>query len=234
MSALELDQVRKVYGEGDQQVVALDDVSLTVPDDETLILIGPSGSGKTSLVFDTLVREGQRRFLGSLSARARQFYGKLGRAAAAEVAGLPPTIAIGQHTGTDNARSTVGTQTGALDLLRLLFARCASDPGGVALTRSHFSFNRPHGACDACQGLGMEDRVSPELLVADPTKTLRAGALRPTLKSGYTVYSQVTLEVMDTICRAHGFDVDTPWEALSDAQRDVVLFGTCSTCGAGS
>lgn len=189
-------------------------------------VVGPSGSGKTSLVVDTIVREGQRRFQGGLSARARQFHGKLGRAALEGVRGLPATIVVGQQTATDSPRSTVGTLSGALDLLRLLFAREGVDLGGVELSRSHFSFNHALGACDACGGLGLEDRVDPARIVADPTQSIRAGALRPTLKNGYTVYSQVTVEVMDQICRAHGFDIDTPWEALTDEQRDVILFGT--------
>lgn len=189
-------------------------------------VVGPSGSGKTSLVVDTIVREGQRRFLGGLSARARQFYGKLGRAALDEVRGLPATIVVGQQTATDSVRSTVGTLSGALDLLRLLFARDGVDPGGEELSRSHFSFNHALGACETCGGLGLVDRVAVEKIVVDPARSIRDGALRPTLKSGYTVYSQVTVDVMDQICRAHGFDVDTPWETLTDEQQGVILYGT--------
>ncbi len=201
-------------------------VDLDLPLGSWTAVVGPSGSGKTSLVVDTIVREGQRRFLSGMSARARQFYGKLGRAALDEVRGLPATIVVGQQTATDSSRSTVGTLSGVLDLLRLLFARQGEDPGGTQLTRSHFSFNHPLGACEACGGLGLEDRVAPEKIVADPSRSIRAGALRPTLKNGYTVYSQVTVEVMDQICRAHGFDVDTPWERLTDEQQGVVLYGT--------
>ncbi len=191
-----------------------------------IAVTGPSGSGKTTLAFDTLVREGQSRFLGGLSARARHFFGKLGRADVAELTGLPAPIAIGQHAVSAHPRSTVGTLCGGLDLLRLLFARTAIDPDGTALTRSHFSFNVAPGACEACGGLGVEDHVDPALLVADPTRSIRDGALVPTLKNGYTVYSQVTLEVMDTICQAHGFDVQTPWNQLSDEQRHVIFYGT--------
>ncbi len=201
-------------------------VDVRLPLGHWIAVVGPSGSGKTSLVFDTVVREGQRRFLGSLSARARHFYGKLGWADVDEVCGLPAAIAVGQHTATDSVRSTVGTLSGGLDILRLLYARQAIDPGGVALQRSHFSFNTPQGACEACQGVGIADRVDPELLVADPTQTIRGGALRPTLKNGYTVYSQVTVDVLDHICKAHGFNVDTPWQELSDAQQRVIFFGT--------
>ncbi|MCA8924098.1 MAG: excinuclease ABC subunit UvrA, partial [Planctomycetes bacterium] len=199
---------------------------LTLPLGQWIAVTGPSGSGKTSLVFDTFVREGQLRFLGSLSARARHFLGKLGRADVEHLSGLQAPVAVGARASTPHARSTVGTLSGALDLLRLLFAREARDPEGEPLSLSSFSFNRPEGACPACNGLGVEDFVDPALLVADPAKSLRDGALQPTLKNGYTVYSQVTLEVMNQICEAHGFDVHTPWAALSDAQRGVILFGT--------
>ena len=78
-------------------------------------------------------------------------------------------------------------RTGIGDLLRLLYAREAVDPEGTALTRSHFSFNHPIGQCPACRGLGVQDLVDPELLVAHPDRSIRDGALRPTLKNGYTV-----------------------------------------------
>lgn len=204
----------------------LREVDLELPRGHWIAVVGPSGSGKSTLVFDTIVREAQRRFLGALSTRARLYLGKLGRANVHELRGLPPTIAIGQRNSSAHARSTVGTRTGILDLFRLLYARAATDPSGVVLQRAHFSFNHNDGACPACRGLGVEDQVDPELLIADCAKSIRAGALRPTLKNGYTVYSQVTVDVMDRICHAHGFDVDTPWQELTDAQRAVVLYGT--------
>lgn len=191
-----------------------------------IAITGPSGSGKTSLAFDTLVREGQHRYLGGLSPKARQFFGKLGRAKLQSLRGMPAAVATGSGNSTASARSTVGTQSGVLDLLRLLFAREAVDPEEVPLTRSHFSFNHPLGACKACAGRGVQDQVDPTLLVADGSKSLRAGALVPTLKNGYTVYSQVTLDVMQLICAAHGFDVETPWDDLRQEQRDVILYGT--------
>ncbi|MGD2017197.1 MAG: excinuclease ABC subunit UvrA, partial [Planctomycetota bacterium] len=204
----------------------LQGVDLDLERGQWVAVTGVSGSGKTSLVFETLVREGQRRYLGALSARARQFFGKLGRAEVDQVEGLPPAIAMGSADARASVRSTVGTLTGTLDLLRLLYARAATEPGGVELTRSHFSFNHPDGACPRCGGSGVEDEVSEDLLVEDATRSIRDGALKPTLKNGYTVYSQVTLEVMDTICRAHGFDVHTPWQELTREQRDVILRGT--------
>ena len=205
----------------------LQDLDLDLPCGQWIALTGPSGSGKTTLAFDVLHREGQRRYLGALSARARFYLDKLGPAEVDAVRGLPVTLATGQGALTRSPRSTVGTLVGLLDLLRLLFARAGQSPEPLqALTRSHFSFNTEQGACPACKGLGVEDQVHPPLLIADASKSLRGGALRPTLPNGYTVYSQVTLEVMDLICQAHGFDVDTPWSALTDAQRAVIFYGT--------
>ncbi len=89
-----------------------------------------------------------------------------------------------------------------------------------------FSFNSAEGACPACRGLGVEDRIDPDLLVTDPARTLRQGALALTTPNGYIIYSQVTMEVLDEVCRAHGFSVDIPWRDLTDAQRAVVLDGS--------
>lgn len=203
----------------------LHNLDLTLPLGRWIALTGPSGSGKTTLAMDVLHREGQRRYLGALSSKARQYTSKLGAAEVQALRGLPVTLATGQGALTPSPRSTVGTLTGLLDLLRLWFAREAEHDGGP-LTRSHFSFNHDVGACSACKGLGVEDQVAPELLVKDPAKSLRDGALVPTLPNGYTVYSQVTVEVMDSICRAHGFDVDTPWAQLSEEQQHVIFFGT--------
>ncbi len=215
--------VIRVGGASDHNLKAVD---LEISHGAWTSVVGPSGSGKSTLVFETLVREGERRYLGALSAKARQFFGKLGRSHVRELSGLPVPIAVGHRSITSNPRSTVGTQSGVLDLLRLLFARSGVHPEESQLSRSHFSFNTDLGACEACSGSGVEDRVEPSLLVADGSKSIRDGALVPTLKNGYTVYSQVTLDVMDQIARAHGFDVDTPWDALKDEQRCVVFYGT--------
>ena len=216
-------EVIQLRGAREHNLARLD---LDLPKNRWIAVTGPSGSGKTSLVFSTLVREGERRFLGSLSGKARQFFGKLGRSEVDSLRGLPPTIAIGEKATSPNVRSTVGTLTGTLDLLRLVFARAGRDSEGTRLTRSHFSFNHPLGQCPNCRGLGLEDRVDPKKIVLDPTKSIRDGALLPTLKNGYTVYSQVTLEVMDRICQAHGFDVNRPWNTLSSKQQDVIFYGT--------
>ena len=124
----------------------LKDVDLQIPHGAWTSVIGPSGSGKSTLVFETLVREGERRYLGALSPKARQFFGKLGRPEVREIKGLPVPIAVGHRSITSNPRSTVGTQSGVLDLMRLLYARSSVHPEANQLSRSHFSFNTEAGA----------------------------------------------------------------------------------------
>lgn len=198
---------------------------LAVPRGALTVITGVSGSGKSSLAFDTLFREGQRRFLELLPSYARRFAGGFRRPEIGAVEGLGPALALGQGAAAANPRSTVGTMTEVWDLLRLLYARLGEAPAGITLSRGLFSFNG-EGACPACQGLGVEDRLDPELLVADPARTLRDKALRVSTPNGYLMYSQVTLEVLDTVLRAHGGSVDIPWRELSEEARRVVLHGS--------
>ena len=201
-------------------------IDVEIPRRAITVVSGVSGSGKSSLAFDTICREAQRRYLETFSSYARQFLGRMARPAVRSIDGLSPAIAVDQRTTTRNPRSTVGTLTGLHDDLRLLYARLGTAPAGLRVERRLFSFNSPHGACPVCQGLGVEDRLDPQLLVADPGRTIRQGALVITTPTGYVIYSQVTIDVLDQVCRSHGFDVDTPWQELTDEQRNIVLNGS--------
>lgn len=101
----------------------LKNVDLELPGNKFIVVTGVSGSGKSSLAFDTLYAEGQRRYVESLSAYARQFLGRLRKPECDWIKGLPPAIAIEQKVNTRNPRSTVGTATEIYDYLRLLFSR---------------------------------------------------------------------------------------------------------------
>jgi excinuclease ABC subunit A len=101
----------------------LKDVTVAIPRDRLVVITGLSGSGKSSLAFDTLYAEGQRRYVESLSAYARQFLGQMDKPDVDGIDGLSPAISIDQKTTTRNPRSTVGTVTEIYDYLRLLFAR---------------------------------------------------------------------------------------------------------------
>ncbi|MFL6281891.1 MAG: excinuclease ABC subunit UvrA [Pyrinomonadaceae bacterium] len=101
----------------------LKNVSFSIPVEKMTVVTGVSGSGKSSLAFDTIYAEGQRRYVESLSAYARQFLERMDKPDVDEVLGIPPAIAIRQKNSTRNPRSTVGTQTEVYDYLRLLYAR---------------------------------------------------------------------------------------------------------------
>ena len=101
----------------------LKNISLTIPHNKLVVITGLSGSGKSSLAFDTIFAEGQRRYVESLSAYARQFLGRINKPDVDDISGIAPAIAIQQKVSSRNPRSTVGTTTEIYDYLKLLFAR---------------------------------------------------------------------------------------------------------------
>ncbi len=101
----------------------LKNVDIAIPRDKLVVITGVSGSGKSSLAFDTIYAEGQRRYVESLSAYARQFLGRMDKPDVDYIEGLSPAISIDQKGVSHNPRSTVGTVTEIYDYLRLLFAR---------------------------------------------------------------------------------------------------------------
>ncbi|MBL29309.1 MAG: excinuclease ABC subunit A [Rhodospirillaceae bacterium] len=337
----------------------LKNVSVEIPRDTLTVITGISGSGKSSLAFDTIYAEGQRRYVESLSAYARQFLELMQKPDVESIEGLSPAIAIDQKTTSRNPRSTVGTVTEIYDYMRLLFARIGvpyspatglpiesqtvsqmvdrilampegtrvyllapivrgrkgeyrkeladlmkrgfqrvkidgtlhriedapaldkkfkhdievavdrlvlkeglgnrlADSVETALELSDgllyvddadtdertifsarfacpvsgftideieprlFSFNNPYGACPACGGLGTKIYFDPELVVPDPTRSLREGAVAP-WSNASTQYYQQTFQGL----AAHfEVDINTPFEKLPDAVREGVLFGT--------
>ncbi|MCE2741577.1 MAG: excinuclease ABC subunit A, partial [Sphingobacteriales bacterium] len=145
----------------------LKNVSLTIERNKLTIVTGVSGSGKSSLVFDTLYAEGQRRYVESLSAYARQFLGKMNKPDVDTIQGISPAIAIEQKVNTKNPRSTVATSTEIYDYLKLLFAR-------IGVTFSPISGKRVirhtiENVCDAI--LSYPDATKIYLLVALQTSS---------------------------------------------------------------
>ncbi len=345
----------------------LKNITVEIPRDKLVVITGISGSGKSSLAFDTIYAEGQRRYVESLSAYARQFLGLMEKPDVDQIEGLSPAISIDQKGVSHNPRSTVGTVTEIYDYLRLLFARIGhphcpqcgrpisqqtadqivdavldmpegarililaplvrdrkgehkgifedlrkagyvrarvngqvvdldeeiqldrykmhtieavvdrlvvrkgeegldrarladsietalglgkgvviisdvTDPDhpqdhlysehyacvycGISLPEIEprtFSFNSPHGACPTCMGLGTQMEFDPGLIVSDPDKSLKEGAVLPFARDeGQRRYYTALLQ---EVCRVAGIPFDRPWKELSPRQRQVILYG---------
>lgn len=337
----------------------LKNVDISLPRDALIVMTGLSGSGKSSLAFDTIYAEGQRRYVESLSAYARQFLEMQQKPDVDAIEGLSPAISIEQKTTSRNPRSTVGTVTEIYDYLRLLYARIGvpyspatglpiesqtasqmvdkimalgegakllliaplirgrkgeyrkeilelrqkgfqrlridgtlyeideaptldkkrkhdidvvvdrivvkpdlgnrlADSVETALKLSEgllvvvdmttkvetllsakfacpvsgftieaieprlFSFNNPHGACPACDGLGEKLCFDPELVIPDATLSLQQGAIAP----WKTVTSAFYTQTLEALCRAYKGKMDTPWAKLDAKLRDAILHGT--------
>ncbi|OZG69204.1 excinuclease ABC, subunit A [Bifidobacterium eulemuris] len=344
----------------------LKNVDLAVPRNRMVVFTGLSGSGKSSLAFDTLFAEGQRRYVESLSAYARQFLGQMDKPDVDFIEGLSPAVSIDQKTTNRNPRSTVGTITEVYDYLRLLFARTGvphcpecgelvtaqtpqqivdallakpertrfqilapvakgrkgefvellevlrsdgyaralidgeirqlSDEIKLAKQKKHtievvidrlvvkdgirqrltdsvetalrlangvvvadfvdeaedsperrqpfsehrscpnghqleldeieprtFSFNAPYGACPVCTGLGFKLEIDPELIIADPEKSLADGVIEPWSSTKTT--SQYYSHVLEGLADEMGFSMRTPWKDLPEEARQAVLYG---------
>ena len=115
---------KSIYIKG-ARVHNLKNIEVEIPHEKLVVVTGLSGSGKSTLAFDTIFAEGQRRYVESLSAYARQFLGKISKPDVDIITGIAPAIAIEQKVNTRNPRSTVGTTTEIYDYLKLLYARIA-------------------------------------------------------------------------------------------------------------
>ncbi|XWN33017.1 MAG: excinuclease ABC subunit UvrA [Devosia sp.] len=344
----------------------LKDVTLELPRDSLIVFTGLSGSGKSSLAFDTIYAEGQRRYVESLSAYARQFLEMMQKPDVDQIDGLSPAISIEQKTTSRNPRSTVGTVTEIYDYMRLLWARVGipyspatglpiesqtisqmvdrvlalpnktrlyllapivrgrkgeyrkelaelqkkgfqrvkvngtfyeieeapaldkkfkhdidvvvdrvsvrpdlatrladsietalrladgiaiaefaeekdgDEPRRIVFSEKFacpvsgftiaeieprlFSFNAPTGACPTCDGLGTTLRFEPDLVVPDPTLTLRGGAVLPWAKTGST--SPYYAQTLEALAAHYDGDMTTPWQALPATLRKVILYGS--------
>ncbi|MSP41852.1 MAG: excinuclease ABC subunit UvrA [Alphaproteobacteria bacterium] len=338
----------------------LANIDVDLPRDSLIVITGLSGSGKSSLAFDTIYAEGQRRYVESLSAYARQFLEMMQKPDVDHIEGLSPAISIEQKTTSRNPRSTVGTVTEIYDYMRLLFARVGvpyspatglpiesqtvsqmvdkltalpegtrlfllaplvrgrkgeyrkemadlmkrgfqrvkvdgtyheidavpelnkktkhdidvvvdrivirpdlqsrladsfetalaigdgiavaemADKEGERILFSAkfacpvsgftiaeieprlFSFNNPFGACPACDGLGTEMVIDPDLVIPDDSLSLRGGAVGPWARSSTAYYNQT----LDSLARHFKFSTTLPWKEIPRVPRDTILYGS--------
>ncbi|MFF2959098.1 excinuclease ABC subunit UvrA [Streptomyces sp. NPDC057963] len=196
----------------------LQDVSVDIPRDTLTVFTGVSGSGKSSLAFGTIYAEAQRRYFESVAPYARRLIHQVGAPAVGEVTGLPPAVSLEQRRSAPGARSSVGTVTTLSNSLRMLFSRAGDYPAGAErLDSDAFSPNTAAGACPECHGLGRIHRTTEELLVPDPSLSIRDGAIAawPGAWQGKNLR-----DVLDAL----GHDIDRPWRELDAGDREWILF----------
>lgn len=162
----------------------LKNITVEIPRNKLVVITGLSGSGKSSLAFDTLYAEGQRRYVESLSAYARQFLGKMAKPEADFIKGLPPAIAIEQKVNTRNPRSTVGTSTEIYDYMRLLFGRIGKtySPVSGMQVKKH----TPEDVIATAQSYPEGTRIAVIAPVSLPEKRTFSQQLEIYLKEGYS------------------------------------------------
>lgn len=191
----------------------LKNIDVKIPRDKLVVITGLSGSGKSSLAFDTLYAEGQRRYVESLSAYARQFLGRMNKPECDYIKGIPPAIAIEQKVNTRNSRSTVGTSTEIYEYLRLLYARIGktiSPVSGVEVKK--------HQASDVVREVlayPLGTRFALFAPVIPPAGRSMREQLEILQKEGYT-----RLYIQDAICRISEVLAD---EALLSAPEIELL-----------
>ena len=165
----------------------LRNIEVEIPHDKLVVITGLSGSGKSTLAFDTIFAEGQRRYVESLSAYARQFLGRINKPDVDIITGIAPAIAIEQKVNTRNPRSTVGTTTEIYDYLKLLFARAGH------------TFSPVSGQEVRCYSV---DDVAAQLL-AQPEGSRAVIAAPLVLAPGQGIIEKLTLLLADGLLRLH-------------------------------
>lgn len=220
----------------------LKNIDVDVPLGKVVGIAGVSGSGKSSLALGVLYAEGSRRYLESLSTYTRRRMTQAARASVDEVLYVPAALAMHQRPAVPGIRSTFGTGTELLNMLRLIYSRLASHrcPNGHYVAPSlnvaaglelvcpecgaHFyapsaeelSFNSS-GACPTCDGTGTVRTVDESTLVPDETLSIDQGAVLP--------WNTLMWSLMTDVCRAMGVRTDVPFNQLSPKERDIVFHG---------
>ena len=217
-------------------------IDVDVPLGELVAVAGVSGSGKSSLAMGVLYAEGSRRYIEALSTYTRRRMAQAGRADVDRVRHVPAALALRQRPGVPGVRSTFGTSTELLNVLRLMFSRlgrhvcpnghrqppslhaAAEEPIVCGVCGAEFyapgaeelAFNS-EGACPTCQGTGIVREVDDASLIRDPDMTIDDGAVLPWQTFAFNVQPQ--------IAREFGVRTDVPWRELAEWEKDIVFDG---------
>ncbi len=196
----------------------LKNVDVDIPRDSLVVFTGISGSGKSSLAFGTLYAEAQRRFFESVSPSARRLIDQVGVPDVDSIEGLPPAVALQQQRGTASTRSSVGSVTTILNLIRMLYSRAGVYPRSRPMLHAEdFSPNTPQGACPTCHGLGYVYEVPEHSMVPDDSLSIRDRAIAAWPPAWH---GQNLRDILVSL----GYDIDTPWRDLPKKDRNWILF----------
>lgn len=221
----------------------LKNLDVDIPLHRYVVITGRSGSGKSSLAMGVLYAEGARRYLNALSTFTRRRINQVGKAAVDSVDYLPSALALKQRPSVPGVRSTVGTMSESLNILRLVFSRLgapvcpnghrlaptldiANNMGRVTCPTCGVTFTAPGaedfafnagGACPTCGGLGEVRQLDASLLIADETQTLREGAVASWHLPGRNF--------MPIVADGIGIPIDVPYKDLSPEMKEQVLHG---------
>lgn len=221
----------------------LKNLDLDVPLNALVAVAGVSGSGKSSLALGVLYAEGARRYIEALSTYTRRRMSQAARADVDAVRHVPAALALRQRPGVPSVRSTFGTSTELLNVLRVMFSRLGSHQcpnghrlaptidvaAGLELTcpvcgivfdppgAEDLAFNS-EGACPTCSGTGTVRDIDDDSLVPDPSKTIADGAVAPWGMFGLALMPRVVAEM--------GVRTDVPYYDLTEAEREVILDGS--------
>ncbi|NJP91636.1 excinuclease ABC subunit UvrA [Nonomuraea sp. FMUSA5-5] len=193
----------------------LKNVSLRIPKNRLVVFTGVSGSGKSSLVFDTIAAEAQRQLNETYTAFIRNRLPSYDKPDVESIDHLSATIVVDQKPVGGNARSTVGTMTDIMPILRVLFSRYGTPSAGYSFA---YSFNDPAGMCPGCDGLGRAVRLDIDALI-DDERSLDDGAIRFPLFGVGTWQWQI-------YARSGTFDPAKPVRDYTPAERDLLLHGS--------
>ncbi|AQZ62717.1 unnamed protein product [[Actinomadura] parvosata subsp. kistnae] len=193
----------------------LKNVSLRIPKNHLVVFTGVSGSGKSSIVFDTIAAEAQRQLNETYTAFIRNRLPSYDKPDVETIDHLSATIVVDQKPVGGNARSTVGTMTDIMPILRILFSRYGTPSAGYSFA---YSFNDPAGMCPGCDGLGRAVRLDIDALI-DDERSLDDGAIRFPLFGVGTWQWQI-------YARSGTFDPAKPVRDYTPAERDLLLHGS--------
>jgi excinuclease ABC subunit A len=205
----------------------LKNINIHFPAGKFIAFTGVSGSGKTSLLIDTIHSEGQRLFTENMSTYRRLQVKMQSSASIKHTHSIMPAIAITADEQKPDIRSTAATLSGLYDLMRLLYARFASNPDRKTITAADFSLNNEYTICQKCEGAGFEKRCLDGEIIINPDLSLLDGALIQHKTTDYFISPQNKYRwILMAMAEHQNIDLTVAWKQLNKTDKEKILYGT--------